>query len=113
MLSKEGCCQGEPELAVLGWLDRWTVKQDQRTYHQAELAPGSSLSQGQQEILTKHQLVLLFGEPTPNNRKPLLRRICFHIVGGAGTVAGVLPFPELLSVDWDSLFTRFFPLRAS
>lgn len=24
-----------------------------------------------------------------------------------------LPFPELLSVDWDSLFTRFFPLRAS
>lgn len=26
---------------------------------------------------------------------------------------GVLPFPELLSVDWDSLFTRFFPLRAS
>lgn len=113
MLSKEGCCQGEPELAALGWLDRWIVKQDQRTYHQAELTPGSSLSQGQQEILRKHQLVLLFGEPTPNNREPLLRRICFHIVGGVGTVAGFLPFPELLSVDWDSLFTRFFPLRAS
>lgn len=24
-----------------------------------------------------------------------------------------LPFPELLSVDCDSLLTRFFPLRAS
>lgn len=33
----------------------------------------------------------------------------FQILGGGGTVTGPLPFPELLSVDWDSLFTRFFP----
>lgn len=35
------------------------------------------------------------------------------VVVGRGEAEGFLPFPELLSVDWDSLFTRFFPLRAS
>lgn len=94
-----------PQWSERAALGRRMGGQGKRTCHQAELLE-------QWDTFTKHQLGLLLGEPPQNTRKWLLGRICFQILGRGGW-ARALPFPELLSVDWDSLFTRFFPLRAS
>lgn len=45
------------ELSALGWLDGQTVKEDQRTHHQAELLPSSSLLQGNRRYLQSTDLV--------------------------------------------------------
>lgn len=90
----------------------WMDGQRERTRgHATELSSRLVGRPGTMETFTKHQLILL-GESTQSKRNPLCGRICFRIVRGGG-MGVLLPFPELLSVDWDSLFTRFLPLRAS